>query len=215
MSIFSWIRLTFSVMSVTCFTMVCTSVLIEAKVALDSCTTKTPSSSFSLFSTEEDTTLSMFSRTSLIRTAMEFVAILDWSANLLTSLATTARPLPASPARAASIEALSAKILVSSAIRRMVRTISSIFTEPALNFSILLLFLSEVSCRSKIFSSIRAEASVPSLVELMTLSMEALIVFTLSFSSKIRSTINWTLSFAESTDASCSAAISLTSWTFR
>src|SRR5918993_916982 len=44
--------------------------------------------------------------------AISFVAALVWFASALTSLATTAKPLPASPARAASIVALSARRLV-------------------------------------------------------------------------------------------------------
>ena len=52
------------------------------------------------------------------------VALLVRSASLRTSSATTANPLPVSPARAASIAALSANRLVWSAISRIDWTIS-------------------------------------------------------------------------------------------
>ncbi len=47
-----------------------------------------------------------------IWTAISSVALAVWLAKLFTSLATTAKPLPASPARAASMVALSASRLV-------------------------------------------------------------------------------------------------------
>ncbi len=50
------------------------------------------------------------------------VALAVWPARLFTSPATTAKPLPASPARAASIVALSARRLVCSAICWMMST---------------------------------------------------------------------------------------------
>ena len=50
----------------------------------------------------------------------------DSSANFLTSSATTAKPLPDSPARAASIAAFSANRFVYSEIDVIIETISSI-----------------------------------------------------------------------------------------
>ena len=60
--------------------------------------------------------------TSSIRRAMSSAARPDSDASSLTSLATTAKPLPASPARAASIVALSAKRFVCSAMLVMTLT---------------------------------------------------------------------------------------------
>ena len=54
------------------------------------------------------------------------VALAVWPARVLTSPATTAKPLPASPARAASIVALSARRLVRSAMSEIRRTTSPI-----------------------------------------------------------------------------------------
>src|SRR3954470_4151216 len=57
------------------------------------------------------------------------VAFEVWVARFLTSAATTAKPLPASPARAASIVALSARRLVWSAMSLISATISPIFPQ--------------------------------------------------------------------------------------
>ena len=62
---------------------------------------------------------------------MSSVALAVCTASDLTSEATTAKPLPASPARAASIVALSAKRLVCPAILRISLTTSPIFCAPS------------------------------------------------------------------------------------
>ena len=61
------------------------------------------------------------------------VAVFDSSARLLISSATTAKPLPASPALAASIAAFKAKRLVCSVIELMVSTILPILTDLSIN----------------------------------------------------------------------------------
>ncbi len=64
------------------------------------------------------------SRTSPMRARISPVALEVWSARLFTSCATTAKPRPASPARAASIVAFSAKRLVCLATEEIRSTIS-------------------------------------------------------------------------------------------
>ena len=60
---------------------------------------------------------------------MSSVARAVWLDRLFTSLATTAKPFPASPARAASMVALRARRLVCLAIASMVETISAMRSE--------------------------------------------------------------------------------------
>ena len=68
----------------------------------------------------------------IISLAVFWAALALSSARLLTSCATTEKPLPASPARAASIAAFKDKRLVCSAISSMLLIMSPIFAEPAL-----------------------------------------------------------------------------------
>src|SRR5579859_7662798 len=67
--------------------------------------------------------------------AMSSVALAVWLARVLTSLATTAKPLPASPARAASMVAFSASRLVWLAMSWMIWITSPILaaTRPAVH----------------------------------------------------------------------------------
>src|SRR6202050_2756395 len=65
----------------------------------------------------------------LISAAMSFVALRECSANLRTSSATTAKPRPASPARAASMAALSASKFVCSVMSLITLIISEISSE--------------------------------------------------------------------------------------
>ncbi len=65
----------------------------------------------------------------LIKPPISFVANDDLSANFLTSSATTAKPLPCSPALAASMAALSANRFVCEAISSIVSTILPISSE--------------------------------------------------------------------------------------
>jgi hypothetical protein len=69
--------------------------------------------------------------TSPIRAAISLVARLLRSASLRTSSATTAKPLPCSPARAASMAALRARRLVCSAMSSIVSTMAPIWPDLA------------------------------------------------------------------------------------
>ena len=64
--------------------------------------------------------------TAWMLTPISSVALAVWLAKVLTSVATTAKPLPASPARAASMVALRARRLVWAAMSLMMPTMSPI-----------------------------------------------------------------------------------------
>ncbi|MOA54890.1 hypothetical protein D3C78_1785850 [compost metagenome] len=68
--------------------------------------------------------------------AISPVALAERSASLRTSSATTAKPLPCSPARAASIAALRAKRLVCSAISSITAMMAPISSEDCPKLSI-------------------------------------------------------------------------------
>jgi hypothetical protein len=68
-----------------------------------------------------------FADDSSIRLAVSFAACADRCARLRTSSATTAKPMPASPARAASTAAFSARMLVWNAISSIVLMIFDTF----------------------------------------------------------------------------------------
>ncbi|MNT32873.1 hypothetical protein D3C72_1687750 [compost metagenome] len=71
--------------------------------------------------------LSILSTESLIRLLISLAADADLCAKLRTASATTAKPLPCSPARAASTAAFNAKRFVWKAISSITEMISSIF----------------------------------------------------------------------------------------
>src|ERR671917_264676 len=83
------------------------------------------------------------------------------SASLRTSLATTAKPRPASPALAASIAAFSASRLVCSAISLMSSSASPIFCERSPKVSERVEIASTCSCISRIVSPVCSAAVLP------------------------------------------------------
>ena len=76
--------------------------------------------------------LCTFSLESSINCLISLAASAERCARLRTSVATTAKPRPASPARAASTAALSASRLVCEAMPLMMPTMSEILTEDSL-----------------------------------------------------------------------------------
>ena len=80
-----------------------------------------------------------------MRLLISSVDFLLWSASFLTSSATTAKPLPASPALAASIAALSARRFVCSAIFSIDSTNKPISFVVLVSFSTTAKILSVVS----------------------------------------------------------------------
>jgi hypothetical protein len=96
--------------------------------------------------------------TPVMITLIESLDCTDRSASLRTSVATTAKPLPASPARAASIAAFSASRFVCAAISLISSRISPIFCARSPNDSARSAIASTFSCMSCIVSPVRSAA---------------------------------------------------------
>ena len=91
-------------------------------------------------------------------TLIEFVERIDRSASLRTSAATTAKPLPASPARAASIAAFSASMFVCPEISLISSRISPIFCARSPSDNARAAIASTFSCMSRIVLPVRSAA---------------------------------------------------------
>jgi len=98
------------------------------------------------------------SRTPVMITLIDSVDRTDRSASLRTSAATTAKPLPASPARAASMAAFSASRFVCAAISLISSTISPIFCARSPSESARAAIASTFSRMSRMVSPVRSAA---------------------------------------------------------
>ena len=128
---------------------------ISTKVTSVSLDTLTPFSTASLLTSIDLTALFISISISFIKDAIFPDSILVCSDNFLTSSATTAKPLPCSPARAASMLALSASKFVSSEILSIVSIIPLTLSETSLNdFNI-----TSVSDETSLMFSIASTAS--------------------------------------------------------
>ena len=101
------------------------------------------------------------------------VAFAVWPDKVFTSEATTAKPRPASPARAASMVALSASMLVCEAIWSMLATMSTICAAAVARVEALV----EIACKAAPMASIEAveapTAAAPSFIRVDARSMPA------------------------------------------
>ena len=117
--------------------------------------------------------------TAWIWAAISSVALAVCTASDFTSEATTAKPRPDSPARAASIVALSASRLVCSAMSRMSLTTSPIFCAASASPVIRVLVVSASPTAARTTSSVRVSCALISPIELASSPAAAAAVSTL------------------------------------
>ena len=125
--------------------------------------------------------------TSLMRAAMLPVASDVWRASSFTSPATTANPLPASPARAASMVAFRARSLVCSEISPITR-VTSLISPAACSRTVMALLAAPAFSRAVLVTRVPCSALAPisailaliSSVALAALCMDWAICFTVS-----------------------------------
>ena len=129
---------------------------------------------------------------------IDSVEAIDRSASLRTSVATTANPRPASPARAASIAAFSASRFVCSAIRLISSRISPIFWLRSPSESERSAIVATFSCMSRMVSPVCSAAPETARV--------------LSAIDVAVTASSWIVAEVSATAADCSAAVASASW---